>query len=119
MMTRILSTRILALLDVMNPIVIDWVLEVCFHSDHMRELLWQKPPTRFVKINTDGAFSNKTISGPTGHRSNIIRTEDGSFLAAMTWQLPSVASVLMAGAEECRDGLRLLPTSPQRVKQTH
>jgi hypothetical protein len=32
----------------------------------------------------------------------------------MARQLPSVASVLVGEADACRDGLRLLPTSPQQ-----
>jgi hypothetical protein len=49
-----------------------------------------------------------------GAKGAIIRREDDSFLTSVAQQLPSVASVLVAEAEASRDGLWLLPTSPQQ-----
>jgi hypothetical protein len=103
-------------------LAIDWVVELCFHLMHIGNRVesptnqtsqsrWQKPPSGFLKVNTDGAFSAETKTGATGA---IIRWEDGSFLTAMARRLPSVASALMAEAEACRDGLRLLPQMPQQ-----
>jgi hypothetical protein len=87
-------------------LAIDWALDVCFHlilsggrdepSDSPKELRWQKPPAGFVKINNDGAFVSETLSGATG---SVIRREDGSSVTAMARQLPSVASALVAEAE--------------------
>jgi hypothetical protein len=72
-------------------LAIDWPVDACFHQMHignrvesptnqMSQSRWQKPPTGFLKVNTDGAFSAKTKTGATGA---IIRREDGSFLTAM------------------------------------
>jgi hypothetical protein len=103
-------------------LAIDWVVEACFHLMHignrvesstnqLTQSRWQKPPTGFLKVNKDGAFSAETKTDATGA---IIRREDGSFLTAMARRLPSVTSVLMAEAEACRHRLRLLPRMPQQ-----
>jgi ribonuclease HI len=59
----------------------------------------------------DGAFEFKTLTGGT---CAVIKSEDGTFLKAMAWQLPLVTSALVAEAEAWRDGLRLLGPSPQQ-----
>jgi ribonuclease HI len=103
-------------------LAIDWVVEACFHLMHignrvesstnqLTQSRWQKPPTGFLKVNKDGAFSAETKTDATGA---IIRREDGSFLTAMAQRLPSVTSALMAEAEACRHRLRLLPRMPQQ-----
>ncbi|RLN09983.1 hypothetical protein C2845_PM11G15090 [Panicum miliaceum] len=96
--------------------VVDWAMDCCFNlmsagktkvqergSTNVHQ--WLRPPTGFLKIDTDGAFTAETFSGATGV---VVRRTDGSFVRGMARQLISVASALVAEAEACRDGVRLL-----------
>jgi ribonuclease HI len=98
---------------------IDWALDACFHlmnvvqrgNQRCRTKLegkWKKPPSGYVKINTDGGFEAESMSGATGV---VIRDGNGVFIKAMARKLPSIASALVAEAEAWRDGLRLLGQS--------
>lgn len=72
---------------------------------------WLLPPEGWMKINTDGAFDAREMTGATGA---VVRGPDGVFLVAGSRWLPSVASALMAEAEACRDGVRLVAPGEQR-----
>jgi hypothetical protein len=95
---------------------IDGALDACFHlmngvqqgDQRCRPKLeekWSKPPSGYVKINTDGGFEAESMSGATGA---VIRDENGIFIKAMVRRLPSVASALVVEAKAWRDGLRLI-----------
>jgi ribonuclease HI len=66
---------------------------------------WSAPPDNVFKINTDGAFNPKTHFGGV---SALARGHHGKFLKGMASWLPYVQSALVAEAEACRMGLKLL-----------
>lgn len=59
---------------------------------------WQKPPSDFVKINFDAAYSNNTGSGAWGC---VARSDQGEFLAAAAGKLDHLTGPLHAEAEAC------------------
>ena len=98
-----------------NPaLAIDWATDACYHllivqqntrrGPTTRADNWQPPPEGVVKLNCDGGFQAAEMKGSTGA---VLRTSDGSFLAASARCLSSTSSALVIEAEACRDGLRL------------
>nr|CAB3480589.1 unnamed protein product [Digitaria exilis] len=65
---------------------------------------WRPPPEGMMKLNCDGGFYAKNMTGST---SAVLRSSEGSFLGAVMRGIPSMSSALVAEAEACRDGLRL------------
>jgi outer membrane protein assembly factor BamB len=104
--------------NAINPkLTIDLAVDVCFQllSDGLQcyeQASGQKlehyktPPSGFLKVNTDGAYSASNAVGATGV---VIRSDDGSFIQASARRLDPVASALIAEAEAFRDGIRLIP----------
>jgi hypothetical protein len=69
-----------------------------------QHIKWRPPPLGVMKVNVDAAFNNNSATGSIGA---IMRDEAGHFQAAGAWFLDSVASVMVAEAEACRQGLQL------------
>jgi ribonuclease HI len=68
---------------------------------------WAKPPSGYVKLNTDAAVNLDSREASTGC---IIRDSSGQFLAACRIQIEGVIDVTTAEAQALRDGLRLAET---------
>ncbi|KAF8740105.1 hypothetical protein HU200_013821 [Digitaria exilis] len=106
--------------EIQLKLAIDWATDVCLQlmsavsqkpNEHGRVVCpsWSPPPPGQLKVNTDAAFSKDELSGATGA---VVRRDDGSFVKAAARRLPSVASALIAEAEACRDGIRLVSLLP-------
>ena len=98
-----------------NPaLAIDWAMDACYHllivqqntrrGPTTRADNWQPPPAGVVKLNCDSGFLAAEMKGSTGA---VLRTSDGSFLAASARWLYSTSSALVIEAEACCDGLCL------------
>ncbi|KAK1615866.1 hypothetical protein QYE76_021383 [Lolium multiflorum] len=66
---------------------------------------WTKPPSGYVKLNTDAAVNLDLRHASTGC---IIRDSSGQFLAACRVPIEGVIDVTTAEAQALRDGLRLV-----------
>ena len=65
---------------------------------------WSGPPSGWMKVNTDAAFS---LSNSTGSTGAVLRDHSGSVRAAAARFYPCVSDALMAEALAVRDGLIL------------
>lgn len=84
-----------------HKLAINWAVDACFHlmteanvqardSPRVQSAIWSLPPEGSVKINSDGAFDAREMTGATGA---IARGPGGVFLVEGSRWLPSVASV--------------------------
>ena len=76
---------------------------------------WEKPPSGWVKCNTDGAFYEQQGQGATGA---VLRNDTGDFLRGGAKWYNHCLDALSMEALACRDGLALaLQTGIQKVWQ--
>jgi ribonuclease HI len=69
-----------------------------------RQIKWEKPLVRQVKINVDGSFSQSSHSGAAGA---VMRDYTGNFMAASTVYFPNITSANVAEALAMKEGLGL------------
>jgi hypothetical protein len=69
-----------------------------------REHIWKKPAAGSVKINVDASFCSENLSGASGA---VARDENGDFIAAASWFIPHVGSVVSAEIQAVRNGILL------------
>jgi hypothetical protein len=68
----------------------------------VRQIKWEKPLVRQVKINVDGSFSQASHSGAAGA---IMRDYNGNFMAASTVFFPNITSANVAEAMAMKEDL--------------
>jgi hypothetical protein len=105
---------------IVHSLAIDWAMDACYHLliaqktprrvSATRVEQWQPPPTNVVKINCDGGFLAAEMRGSTGA---VLRDANGALLGASANWLSTASSALVAEAEACREGVRLVIQSPE------
>jgi len=71
-----------------------------------QRVAWCSPVVGSLKINTDGAFLQDLYTGATGA---VMRDCSGLFRVESARWLDSMGSMLLAEAEDLREGVRLIP----------
>jgi ribonuclease HI len=70
----------------------------------VRQIKWEKPLARQVKVNVDGSFSQASHAGAPGA---VMRGYNGNFMAASTVYFPNITSANVAEAMAMKEGLAL------------
>jgi ribonuclease HI len=70
----------------------------------VRQIKWEKPLARQVKVNVDGSFSQASHVGAAGA---VMRDYNENFMAASTVYLPNITSANVAEAMAMKEGLAL------------